>query len=143
MLVQVSLAPRSRGYRPTAVGSPLQCNFLAGRKSSCNPSTGRVPGSRSHGPVASAQAGAPTAVSWYYEGTDGLIAVPMAERAGAPDPGTPQKLFALHTQGYVSNQPHNVEVAANGQRFLVNAIVGDTDNVPIEVTLNWTTALKK
>ena len=37
----------------------------------------------------------------------------------------------------------NVEVAANGQKFLVNAIVGDSDNVPIEVTLNWAAGLKK
>jgi hypothetical protein len=43
----------------------------------------------------------------------------------------------------VGNQPHNVEVAAHGQKFLVNTIVGDSDNVPLEVTLNWTAALKK
>ena len=79
----------------------------------------------------------------YYEATDGLMAVTMIERGGALDVGTPQKLFPLHTQGYVSNQPHNVEVAASGQKFLVNAIMGDSDNVPIEVTLNWTTGLKK
>jgi hypothetical protein len=49
----------------------------------------------------------------------------------------------LCTQGFVGNQPHNVEVAAHGQKFLVNTIVGDSDNVPLEVTLNWTAALKK
>jgi hypothetical protein len=27
--------------------------------------------------------------------------------------------------------------------FLVNTIVGDTDNAPLEVTLNWTAGLKK
>lgn len=79
----------------------------------------------------------------YYEGTDGLMAVAMTERGGALDVGTPQKLFTLHTQGLVANQPHNVEVAASGQKFLVNAIVGDSDNVPLEVTLNWTAALNK
>ena len=41
------------------------------------------------------------------------------------------------------NQPHNFEVAAHGQKFLVNTIVGDSDNAPLEVTLNWTTGLKK
>jgi hypothetical protein len=56
---------------------------------------------------------------------------------------TPQKLFALHTQGYSFNQPDNVEVAASGQKFLVNTIVDDSDNAPIEVTLNWTKGLKK
>ena len=79
----------------------------------------------------------------YYEGTEGLMAVAISERGGALDVGTPQKLFPLHTQGYAFNLPHNVEVAANGQKFLVNTIVGDSDNVPIEVTLNWTAGLKK
>jgi hypothetical protein len=45
--------------------------------------------------------------------------------------------------GLMGNQPHNVEVAAHGQKFLVNTIVGDSDNAPLEVTLNWTTGLKK
>jgi len=67
----------------------------------------------------------------YYEGTDGLMASVLTERGGALDVGTPQKLFILHTQGYVPNQPHNVEVAASGQKFLVNTIVGDSDNVPV------------
>ena len=79
----------------------------------------------------------------YYEGTDGLIAVAIGERGAELDIGTPQRLFALHTQGYAFNLPHNVEVAANGHKFLVNTIVGDSDNVPIEVTLNWTAGLKK
>jgi Tol biopolymer transport system component len=79
----------------------------------------------------------------YYEATDGLMAVTLAERSGALEIGTPQKLFTVHTQGYAANQPHNVEVAANGQKFLVNAIVGGSDNVPIEVTLNWTAGMKK
>jgi hypothetical protein len=34
----------------------------------------------------------------------------------------------------VPNQPHNVEVAACGQMSLLNTIVGDSDNVPIEMT---------
>ena len=71
------------------------------------------------------------------------MAVPMTERDGALDAGTPQKLFAIRTQGLVVNQPHNVEVAAHGQKFLVNTIVGDSDNAPLEVTLNWTAGLKK
>lgn len=81
----------------------------------------------------------------YYEDdrTDALMAVAITERNGTLDVGTPQKLFSLRTQGGVGNQPHNVEVAASGQKFLVNAIVGDSDNVPIEVTLNWTVGLKK
>ena len=70
------------------------------------------------------------------------MAVTTAERGGTLDVGSPLKLFPLHTQGVAQNQPHNVEVAANGQKFLVNTIVGDSYNVPIEVTLNWTAGLK-
>jgi len=33
-------------------------------------------------------------------------------------------------------------VAARGETFLVNAIVGDSDNGPLEVTVNWTASLK-
>jgi dipeptidyl aminopeptidase/acylaminoacyl peptidase len=79
----------------------------------------------------------------YYETRDALMAATMIERSGALEVGTPQKLFAVRTQGYVTNQPHNIEVAANGQKFLVNAIVGNSDNAPIEVTLNWMAGLKK
>jgi Tol biopolymer transport system component len=78
----------------------------------------------------------------YYEGPEGMMAVPMSERAGALEAGTPQKLFTVRTQAFVGNQPHNVEAAAHGQKFLVNTIVGDSDSVPLEVTLNWTAALK-
>jgi eukaryotic-like serine/threonine-protein kinase len=79
----------------------------------------------------------------YYEGPEGLIAVAMSERGRTPEPGAPQKLFPVRTQGNVFSQPHNIEVAAHGQKFLVNTIIGDNDNVPLEVTLNWTTGLKK
>jgi Tol biopolymer transport system component len=79
----------------------------------------------------------------FYEGPEGVMAVPMSEHAGVLEAGAPQRLFSVRTQGFVSNQPHNVEVAAHGQKFLVNTIVGDSDSVPLEVTLNWTAALKK
>jgi Tol biopolymer transport system component len=79
----------------------------------------------------------------YYESPEGLMAVAMTERGDALEAGPPQKLFAIHTQGDVVNQPHNVEVAAHGQKFMINTIVGESDNVPLEVTLNWTAGLKK
>jgi hypothetical protein len=71
------------------------------------------------------------------------LALTVIDRDGAPVPTTPQLLFPLRTQGFVTNQPHNVEVPANGQKFLVNTIVGDSDNAALEVTLNWTAGLKK
>jgi len=62
---------------------------------------------------------------------------PCLWEAGSLEMGPPQRLFDIQTQGLVGNQPHNVEVAANGQKFLVNSIVGGSGNVPLEVTLNW------
>jgi Tol biopolymer transport system component len=79
----------------------------------------------------------------YFEAGQALMAIPIAERNGALIIGSPQKLFAIRTQRSVTNQPHNVEVAANGQKFLVNTIVGDSDNAPLEVTLNAMAALKR
>jgi hypothetical protein len=79
----------------------------------------------------------------YYEGPAGLMAVPMTERGGALEAGTPQALFAIRTQGRVTSQPHNFEVAAHGQKFLVNTIVDDSDNAPLEVTLHWDAGLTK
>ena len=71
------------------------------------------------------------------------MAVAISERGGALEAARPQKLFSVRTQGDTGNQPHNVEVAAHGQKFLVNTIIGDSDSVPLEVTLNWTAALKR
>jgi Tol biopolymer transport system component/tRNA A-37 threonylcarbamoyl transferase component Bud32 len=79
----------------------------------------------------------------YYESAAGLMAVAISQREGSLVAGPPQRLFALRTQGLINNMPHNVEAAANGQKFLVNAIVGDTDSAPLEVTVNWMAGLKK
>jgi len=79
----------------------------------------------------------------YYEGPEGLMAVPMTERGGTLEAGTPQTLFAIRARGKVVNQPHNFEVAAHGQKFLVNTVVDDSDNAPLEVTLNWDAGLTK
>ncbi len=79
----------------------------------------------------------------YYEIPGGLMAVSMTERGDTLETGKPQKLFSIRTQGVAINQPHNVEVAAHGQKFLANSIVGDSDNAPLEVTLNWTAGLTK
>jgi hypothetical protein len=79
----------------------------------------------------------------YFESVDGLMAATLTESGGRLEAGAPRKLFSVRTQGYVANQPHNIEAAPNGQRFLVNTIVGDSDNAPLEVTLNWTAGLKQ
>lgn len=79
----------------------------------------------------------------FFETHGGLMAVTTSERGGSLEIGAPQRLFGVQTQGLAGNQPHNVEVAANGQKFLVNAIVGGSGNVPLEVTMNWLLALRR
>jgi dipeptidyl aminopeptidase/acylaminoacyl peptidase len=80
----------------------------------------------------------------YYESVDGLLmSVAMTVRGETAEAGAPQTVFPVRTRGLIVNQPHNVEVAAHGQKFLVNAIVRESDNEPLEVTLNWTAELKK
>jgi hypothetical protein len=58
------------------------------------------------------------------------------------EPGTPVRLFPLRTQGLTTGQPINVEVASNGKRFLVNTVVGDSDNVPIDIR-SWSARGKR
>ena len=80
----------------------------------------------------------------YYESADGkVMAVPVDTVGGEFRAGTPTPLFAIRTQGIVTNQPRNFEVSADGQRFLVNTVVGDSDHAPIEMIVNWPALLKK
>jgi len=79
----------------------------------------------------------------FYESADAVMAAPVSDAGGKLRVGSVQKLFSVRTQGLAVNQPHNVEVAEHGQKFLVNTIVDDSDNVPLEVTLNWTSALPR
>jgi hypothetical protein len=80
----------------------------------------------------------------YYESGNGrLMAVPVDTSASDLRPGTPVDLFAIRTQGLGFNQPFNFEPSADGKRFLVNIVVGDTDNAPLEMIVNWPALLKK
>jgi serine/threonine protein kinase/Tol biopolymer transport system component len=79
----------------------------------------------------------------YFEARGRLMAVTTADAGNKLEIGTPQKLFDIHTQWHAPNQPHNVEVAANGQKFLVNTIVGNSDNAPLEVTVNWMKVIRQ
>jgi Tol biopolymer transport system component len=79
----------------------------------------------------------------FYESPQGLMALTIADRGSSVEAGIPERLFPIRTQGYAPDQPDNFGVAGNGQKFLINTVVGDTDNAPLEVTLNWTAGLKK
>ncbi len=80
----------------------------------------------------------------FYESADGkVMAVPVETVGSEFRAGTPVELFAIRTQGVVNGQPRNFEVSADGKRFLVNTMAGDSDNAPIEMIVNWTAGLKK
>jgi hypothetical protein len=80
----------------------------------------------------------------YYESANGrLMAVPVDTSVDDLRPGTPVELFAIRTQGLGFNQPLNFEPGADGKRFLVNTVVGDSDNAPLEVIVNWPALLNK
>jgi len=79
----------------------------------------------------------------YFEARGQFMVVTMSDVGNTLNMGTPQRLFDIHTPWFAPNQPHNVEVAANGQKFLVNTIVGNSDNAPLEVTVNWVNELTR
>jgi hypothetical protein len=60
------------------------------------------------------------------------------------DAGAPKELFVLRISSVGLPGPRNVYAAGrDGQRFLVNSIVGDPSASPTTVVLNWTADLKK
>jgi Tol biopolymer transport system component len=80
----------------------------------------------------------------FYESLDGhVMAVPVEQSSGEFRPGRPVELFSIRTQGLVTNQPNNFQVSGDGQRFLVNTVVDDSDNAPLEIIVNWPALLKK
>ena len=56
------------------------------------------------------------------------------------DPGTPRQLFQFH--GASDFLGGSYDVGADGQRFLVSALVGEEASPPLNVIVNWTEILK-
>jgi serine/threonine protein kinase len=76
---------------------------------------------------------------FYVAADQKLMAV--AVHAGLSlDPGTPKQLFQFH--GASDFLGGSYDVGADGQRFLVSALVGDEASPPLTVVINWTAALK-
>ena len=77
---------------------------------------------------------------FYVAPDDRLMAVPVraVPNSGDVDVGTPVVLFQTRIGGaFQGTKPQQYIVAANGQRFLMNTVVGETDTSPITVILNW------
>ena len=79
----------------------------------------------------------------FYISTDGnLTAVPVTTEAPAFSAGTSRALFDVDVPEPSAPYPTDYAVTANGQRFLVNAVVDQATRAPLTVILNWT-ELKK
>jgi serine/threonine protein kinase len=77
----------------------------------------------------------------FYVALDGrLMAVPISVAPGGSvlDPGTPVPLFATHIGPALrGSSRQNYMVSPDGQRFLMNAVVGEGPAAPITLILNW------
>ena len=74
-----------------------------------------------------------------------LMAAPI-RGDGTLEVGAPQALFETRIVGGASTGPYflqQYDVAADGQRFLMNVAQEDPTAAPIAVVLNWTAGLKR
>jgi len=55
--------------------------------------------------------------------------------------GTPKPLFQTQVPSFRS--PNRYDVAADGQKFLINSGVQETSRAPVQVIVNWAASLKK
>ena len=72
-----------------------------------------------------------------------LMVAPVKAASGLQpvfEVGAPEELFETRIPNRF-NFPY--AVAADGKRFLMNVIVGDTAETPLTVVVNWLTSVKK
>jgi serine/threonine protein kinase/Tol biopolymer transport system component len=80
----------------------------------------------------------------FYLSADGkMMAVPV--KIGASfEAGQPVELFQTHIRQPISAQDvFSYDVAADGQKFLINTKVDTTNSAPLSVILNWSSELEK
>ena len=58
-------------------------------------------------------------------------------------PGVPKPLFDAHVSSVFPGNANYYAVTGDGQRFLVNTLVGESAPVPFTVVMNWTAGLKR
>jgi hypothetical protein len=77
----------------------------------------------------------------FYIALDGrLMAVPIkfASDGKSIEPGVPTALFETRIGGAVQGSyKQQYVVSADGQRFLMNTVVGERSSSPVTVILNW------
>ena len=78
---------------------------------------------------------------YYVSLTNDLMAVDVKAEGDTLEVGSPQRLFPLASDPTFA-QRNPFDVTADGQRFLVNALVEDSTSTPITWVLNWTADLE-
>ena len=76
---------------------------------------------------------------FYRTANDTLVAVTVRSGDSAIEVGDATTLF----QARFSNTPLPYDVAADGQRFLINRPIEETTDAPITLVVNWPEALRK
>ncbi|MEQ1869171.1 MAG: protein kinase, partial [Vicinamibacterales bacterium] len=76
----------------------------------------------------------------FYEVGDALLSVSIGDDRGLAIVGAPAPVMDIRIPVAPRSLPRSVATNGRGPRFLVNTVVGDTDNAPIDVSLNWTPA---
>jgi hypothetical protein len=80
----------------------------------------------------------------FYVARDGtLMAVAIRRAGGRLDIGDARALFPVRWRTEVRLDAYNYDVAADGQRFLLNTYVEDAASSPIVLVVNWPATLKK
>jgi len=78
---------------------------------------------------------------FYTEG-DSMMAVDVRESASGFEVGRPHALFTVRMFYDAETYRTQYSVTADGQRFLVNAMVSEPKPPPIVIVLNWAALLK-
>ena len=78
---------------------------------------------------------------YYVAGDKKLIAVTVEPDSLSFRASTPKELFQMHVGSDFGRNQY--AVTADGQRFLVNTLVGETASPQITVMVNWAAGLKR
>jgi hypothetical protein len=83
----------------------------------------------------------------FFVGADGkMMAVAVQTTTGANqafDPGTPAPLFGTHLARSFAAVLFEYDVTLDGNRFLLDAVVGQASATPLNVVVNWDAGLRK
>jgi len=77
----------------------------------------------------------------FYVSPDRTLMAVDVNTSSTFETSAPKPLFETQVNGY--NAPNRYVVTADGQRFLVNSPVGEVNQTPITVVLNWTSGVKR